>query len=72
MIQAGIYHTAFDGKAEHKLENDKISISFVKVPYNSIPDSLVTISDRDIKKYINANEEEFEVGRKPIDSVCCF
>ena len=61
MIQAGIYHTAFDGKAEHKLENDKISISFVKVPYNSIPDSLITISDRDIKKYINANEEEFEV-----------
>ena len=61
MIQAGIYHTAFDGKIEHKLENDKISISFVRVPYNSIPDSLVTISDRDIKKYINANEEEFEV-----------
>jgi len=61
MIQAGIYHTSFDGKTEHKLENDKISISFVKVPYSSIPDSLVTISDRDIKKYINANEEEFEV-----------
>ena len=61
MIQAGIYHTAFDGKTEHKLENDKISISFVKVPYNSIPDSLVAISDRDIKKYIDANEEEFEV-----------
>ena len=61
MIQAGIYHTSFDGKTEHKLENDKISISFVKVPYSSIPDSLVTISDRDIKKYINANAEEFEV-----------
>ena len=61
MIQAGIYHTSFDGKTEHKLDNDKISISFVKVPYSSIPDSLVTISDRDIKKYINANEEEFEV-----------
>lgn len=61
MIQAGIYHTSFDGKTEHKLENDKISISFVKVPYSSIPDSLVTISDRDIKKYINANAEEYEV-----------
>ena len=61
MIQAGIYHTSFDGKTEHKLENDKISISFVKVPYSSIPDSLVTISDRDNKKYINANAEEYEV-----------
>ena len=61
MIQAGIYHTALDGKTEHKLENDKISISFVKVPYSSIPDSLVMISDRDIKKYINANAKEFEV-----------
>ena len=61
MIQAGIYHTSFEGKTEYKLENDKISISFVKVPYSSIPDSLVTISNREIKKYINANEEEFEV-----------
>ena len=61
MIQAGIYHTAFEGKTEYKLENDKISISFVKVPYSSIPDSLVMISNREIKKYINANKEEFEV-----------
>ncbi|MGB1980838.1 MAG: peptidylprolyl isomerase, partial [Flavobacteriaceae bacterium] len=57
----GIYHTAFDGKAAHALENDKISISYVKVPYTSIPDSLVTVTDRDIKKYINTHSADFEV-----------
>ena len=61
MILAGIYHTAFDGKAAHALENDKISISYVKVPYTSIPDSLVTVTDRDIKKYINTHSADFEV-----------
>ena len=61
MIRAGIYHTAFDGKAAHALENDKISISYVKVPYSSIPDSLVTITNRDIKKYINTHSADFEV-----------
>ena len=61
MIRAGIYHTAFDGKAAHALANDKISISYVKVPYSSIPDSLVTITDRDIKKYINTHSADFEV-----------
>ena len=61
MIRAGIYHTAFDGKAAHALENDKISISYVKVPYSSIPDSLVAVTDRDIKKYINTHSDDFEV-----------
>ena len=61
MILAGIYHTAFDGKKAHALENDKISISYVKVPYSSIPDSLVTVTDRDIKKYINTHSADFEV-----------
>ena len=61
MILAGIYHTVFDGKVAHALEKDKISISYVKVPYSSIPDSLVTITDRDIKKYINTHSADFEV-----------
>jgi peptidyl-prolyl cis-trans isomerase D len=61
MILSGIYHTVFDGKVAHALENDKISISYVKVPYSSIPDSLVTITDRDIKKYINTHSADFEV-----------
>ena len=64
MIRAGIYHTAFDGKAAHALENDKISISYVKVPYSSIPDTLVAISNREIKKYINTNSSDFEVQEK--------
>ena len=61
MIRAGIYHSAFDGKSTHALENDKISISYVKVPYSSISDSLVTVTDRDIKKYIDAHSSDFEV-----------
>ena len=61
MIRAGIYHTALDGKAAHALENDKISISYVKVPYSSISDSLVEVTDRDIKKYINTHTADFEV-----------
>ena len=61
MIRAGIYHTAFDGKTAHELENEKISISYVKVPYSSIPDSLVTVTDRDIKKYVNKHSADFKV-----------
>ena len=61
MIRAGIYHTAFDGKTAHELENEKISISYVKVPYSSIPDSLVTVTDRDIKKNVNKHSADFKV-----------
>ena len=69
MIRSGIYHTAFDGKAIHALDNDKISISYVKVPYSSIPDSLINVSDRDIKKYINANSCLLYTSPSPRDGL---
>lgn len=60
MVRAGIYHSSFDGQSVHKLENDKISISYVRVPYSAIPDSLVSVTDRDIRKYVHANASAFE------------
>lgn len=36
------------------------SISYVNIPYSSIPDTLAKVSDDDIKKYINKHAVEFE------------
>ena len=60
MVRSGIYHTQFDGEQAYGLENNKISISYVKVPYSAIPDSLVTITDREIKNYITENAENYQ------------
>ena len=40
--------------------NDKINIEFVQLPLDLIDDSLVNVSEAEIKKYINANADQFE------------
>ncbi len=59
LVKAGIYVTEFEGEIQHKLENDKINISYVKVPYTSIPDSLINISDGEIKSYIKKHKNKY-------------
>ena len=33
---------------------------YVKIPYSSIPDSLISISNSEIKSYINKNSDDFK------------
>jgi peptidyl-prolyl cis-trans isomerase D len=60
MVRSGIYYTQFDGAQAHALENDKINIKYVKIPYTAIADSLVSVSDADIKKYIANHKDAYE------------
>ena len=32
--------TLAEGELDHKLENDKVDVKFVQIPYTSIPDSI--------------------------------
>ena len=60
MVRSGIYYTQFEGAQAHALENDKINIKYVKIPYTAIADSLVSVSDADIKKYIKNHKDAYE------------
>ncbi len=61
LIKAGVIGTLAEGELEYKLENDKVDIKFVQIPYTSIPDSLVSVSKSDIAAYINKNTSKYEV-----------
>lgn len=61
MVKGGVTTTLAEGKYDYKLENDKVDIKFVQIPYSSIPDSLVTISKSDIAEYVNRNLSKYEV-----------
>jgi peptidyl-prolyl cis-trans isomerase D len=60
LIKAGITSNFKEGKESYKMENDKVDIKYVQVPYNSIPDSTVTVSKKEIQSYINEHKSEFE------------
>ena len=61
MVKAGISGTLAEGELDYKLENDKVDIKYVRVPYTSIADSTITVTKSDISNYINKNKSQYEV-----------
>ncbi len=60
LIKASSGMTEAEAKANYHLENDNVNIKYVQIPFDVIPDSLVQISDAEIKKYINDNEIDYK------------
>ena len=60
MVKAGVGATVKEGELEYKLENDKINIQYVQLPFSKIADSTITITKSEISDYINAHEDEFK------------
>ncbi|MEL6917280.1 MAG: peptidylprolyl isomerase [Bacteroidota bacterium] len=63
LIKAGVGATLKEGELDYKLANDKVDITYVRVPYTSIPDSSITITKEEIKAYIDAHKEDFKQER---------
>ncbi|MFT5078075.1 MAG: peptidyl-prolyl cis-trans isomerase D [Planctomycetota bacterium] len=61
MIKGGLKSTLSEGEQQYRYENDKINFQYVQVPYTSINDVDVTVSEDEIKKYINEHTADFDV-----------
>lgn len=55
------YITKEEAKREYTSQTSKIDIKFVYVPYTSVVDSTVVVSDDEIKQYINNHKNQYEV-----------
>ncbi|MCB0474868.1 MAG: peptidylprolyl isomerase, partial [Flavobacteriaceae bacterium] len=60
LINAGLNATLKEGERYYTNANTKLNIDYVFVPYNSIPDSLVTVSDDEIKDYVKQHPDEYK------------
>ncbi|WP_165748199.1 peptidylprolyl isomerase [Cellulophaga sp. Z1A5H] len=60
LIRAGVGTTLKEGELDYKLANDKLDISYVRVPYTSILDSTVAVSKSEIEAYVKAHKEDFK------------
>lgn len=61
LIKAGVAGTLAEGELDYKLENDRVDIRYVNIPFTSIADSLVDVSESDISKYVNEHKEDYKV-----------
>ena len=60
MIKAASNATLAEGELEHKLQNDLVDIKYVSIPFTTIQDSTITVSDSEITAYINKNKNKYE------------
>jgi peptidyl-prolyl cis-trans isomerase D len=60
MIKAGMRSTLSEGEQEYRYQNDKINMQYVYVPYTSIPDTEVPVTDSEIEAYIRKNAADYE------------
>src|SRR5210317_2620611 len=60
LIKASAGITEAEAKSMYHFENDNINIQYVQIPYDVIPDSLVTVTEAEIKKYIQEHESDYK------------
>ncbi len=59
LISSSVTYTDIESDLEYHLENDKVTIDYVKVSFEDIPDSLFNISNSQVSNYIRKNKDNF-------------
>ena len=60
LLRQGLNATSLEAKNSIDANNRKANIQFINLPFNSIPDSAITVSEKELKAYYNDHQEEYE------------
>lgn len=60
LVKGGLYTTNAEGKLKYEADADKVTFDFVNVPYSSIKDSDIKITDEEIIAYVKTKEKRFK------------
>ena len=60
MVKAGLTATTLDGKIEYAYQNDQVDGQVVYMPYSSIDDKTIEITDADITAYVNKHADDYK------------
>lgn len=60
LIKGAMYTTNTEGKFKYEAESNKVNFDFVMVPFSSIKDSDVKVTDAEIVTYMKTKEKKFK------------
>ncbi|MFT4733859.1 MAG: peptidyl-prolyl cis-trans isomerase D, partial [Arcticibacterium sp.] len=70
LVSAGDYITTAEAKKEYEVQTIKASSEYLYVPFYSVLDSTVSISDNEVEKYYSNHSSEFQgIDSRSIDYV---
>ena len=62
LIKSSVIYTDVESNIQYHLENDKVNIEYLRIPYDEISDSIIQIKDSEIFSYIKNNRDNYEKG----------
>ena len=62
LIKSSVIYTDVESNIQYHLENDKVNIEYIRIPYDEIPDSIIQIKDSEIFSYLKDNRDNYEKG----------
>jgi len=60
MIKSGVYTTKAEGKFEYTLENDKVDFDYVTVPFSTVNDDQVKVTDAEIIDFMKKSPKKYK------------
>lgn len=60
LVSKGLYVTSNEAQDALNAKNKNVNIEFVSLPYASVADSAVSVSDSDLKSYYNDHKENYK------------
>ncbi|MCK5729951.1 MAG: SurA N-terminal domain-containing protein [Draconibacterium sp.] len=60
MVGKGLYVTGEAAQGSVEAQSKKVNFDYIALNYNSISDSLVTVTESDLKDYFNSHENDYE------------
>ena len=64
LVKGGLRSTVAEAEQEYHFQNDNVNLTYAMVPYSSIDDKDITVSDSEIEKYINNHKSQFQTDAK--------
>ena len=62
LIKSSVIYTNVESNIQYHLENDKVNIEYLRIPYELVPDSLIKIKDSEINSFVRNKKDVYEIG----------
>ncbi len=60
LVAKGLSASDWEAQLTKKYQSEIRNVSYVQIPFQSIPDSLISVTDSDLKSYINDNSSKYQ------------
>lgn len=60
MVGKGLYVTSQEAQQNAELKNKKVNFDYVALNLNSVPDSIITVADKDLRAYFDAHKDNYK------------